>query len=147
MVFDVATVVGSVVVDAAAESGCVEFDVPIDIGLVAEFDGGPGGSLPMESTDMVDIGRVGLVNFFVGLGSSGSLNFDLPNPKSLLKNPRFLGFCYTNDRLRIAVTTREIFTGGGYIGLLFNNDEGTGVCLGRKPGTSALSAEVEAIDI
>ena len=130
--------------NVATGSSCVEFDVATDVGLAVEFDVGPGVGLAVELADTKDVGR-GLASLFVGLGSCGTLDFDLPNPKSLAKNPRFLTFCYVNNMLRATVTVREIFTGGGWIGLLFNNDEGGGVRSGRKRAL-VFSTEDEAID-
>lgn len=66
----------------------------------------------VEFTDMVDIGRepgigrepnaVDFLSLAVGLGAVGSLDFDLPKPKSLLRNPGSLVFRYENNGLGIA---------------------------------------------
>jgi hypothetical protein len=135
--------------DVATESGCEEFDVASEIGLVVELGVRPGAGLAVGFTDTVEVSRaddVGLHNFLTGLGSFGFFDFDLPNLKSLLKNPGSLTFCYTSSELGTTVTTREIFTGGGWIGWLFNNDEGSRVCPGGKPGTLVLGVEAKTVD-
>ena len=131
------------------ESGWVELIVATDNGLDVGFDTEEGVGLPVKFTGAVDVGRaevLGLANLLVGLGSSENLDFDLPNPKSLAKNPGFLTFGYTSNGLRITGTVKEIRTGGGGIGLLFSSDEGGGGRSGRIRGELGLSAEVEAIE-
>jgi len=133
----------------ATESGRVEFNDMTETGLDAELDVRAGVGMITGLDDTVDIGRVGftsLLGLMVGLGSSRSLGFGFPNPKSLAKNPGFSTFGCTNSRLRITIITREILTGGNWVGLLFNNDEGSGVFLGRKPGILVPSVEVEAMN-
>lgn len=96
-----------------------------------------------ESTDTVEKGRagaVGFTNFLVGWGAVGSLGFDFPKVKSLVKNPGFPIFRWANDGLRTKATGRETLTGGGSAGPVFNNDEGGGACCDHRPGI----LEVEA---
>jgi hypothetical protein len=92
---------------------------------------------------MTEAGRVdtgGLCNLSAGISAVGSLYFDLPKEKSLLKNPRFSAFRYANNGLEIIVAARVILTGVGCI-LTFNNDEG-GVCP-NKPGILEVEAEAD----
>jgi len=79
--------------NVTTEGSCVGFNVGTAVGLGAEL------------TDAIDIGRPGVVDLVSlltgllgGLRPFGSLDFDLPNPKSLPKNPGFSAFCYTNGR-------------------------------------------------
>lgn len=108
----------------------------MDIGLEPGI--GLGVGLTVGLIVMVDGGRAGVVCFFnllPCLGSFGCLGPGLPSPKSLLKSPGFLTFCCTKNRSGVTVTLREIFTGGGWTGLLFNNDEGIGGRSGRTGRT------------
>ena len=92
------------------ESGWVELIVATDNGLDVGFDTEEGVGLPVKFTGAVDVGRaevLGLANLLVGLGSSETLDFDLPNPKSLAKNPGFLTFGYTSNGLRITGTVKK----------------------------------------
>ena len=98
--------------------------------------------LVVELKDMTETGRadgVGLYNLSVGICAGGSLRFDFPKPKSLLKNPRFSTFRYANNGVRVTAAVGEIFTGGGC--LTFSNDEGSGVCPDNKPGILVVEAE------
>lgn len=106
---------------------------------------GPVAYILVGPVNGVDIGRpsVTLLNLLVDLGSFEYLDRDLPNPKSLAKNPRFSTFCLTRNGLRATVTAGEIFTGEGWVGLLSNKDEGRG-CSDSKPGRFTLDVDAKA---
>jgi len=115
--------------------------VAIEAGLVV----GPVAYILVGPANGVDIGRtsVTLLNLLVDPGSFEYLDRDLPNPKSLAKNPRFSTFCLTGNGLRATVTAGEIFTEEGWVGLLSNNDEGWGGS-GTKPGRFTLDVDAKA---
>jgi len=115
--------------------------VVIEAGLVVE----PVAYILVGPANGADIGRasITLLNLLLGLGSFEYLDRDLPNPKSLAKNPRFSTFCLTNNGLRVTIIAGEIFTGEGWVGLLSNKDEGCGAS-GSKPGRFSLDVDAKA---
>lgn len=138
-----ATVLGSVLRSViVVDCSCVKFDLPTEIVPVMES----GVDLAVVFINAADIGRadIGLLNLLAGLGSLG---FSLPNPKSLLKNPCFSTSFSANNGLGITATARDILTKVGWVGLLFNNDEGSGVCSDRKQGTFVLDVDTNATEV
>ena len=111
---------------------------------------GPGMGLAVGLTNVVDTDPtdvVDLMKHLVDLCSFESLGFDLPDRKSLLKNPCFSTFCSTDNVLSVSVTAREIFTEGDWISPLFNNDECGGVCSDWKRGAFILAVDAKATDV
>ena len=119
--FEVAVMVGSVLEpNVTVGGGRVEPDIGTETGLVVGSEVGPAVG--------IDRADIGLLDLLVDLCS---LDFELPNPKSLLKNPRLSTFCLTENGLSIRVTERGIFTEAGWVGF---NGEDSGVWCGCKRG-------------
>lgn len=139
MTFDVATTVGSVLKSDAAVGGiCVKSGVATKIRLVV----GSGVGLTNADADRTD--NVDGLNHSVDFCPVESLDFDLPDRKSLLKNPRFLTFCSTENMSSVSGAAREMFVEESWVSSLFNNDERGRVCCDWKRDIFVIAVDAKA---